>query len=140
MGLNPRSAERMALSIASRRALVVGRDRDQARVGDADPGGLVDRRQDAVVIHLDVLENAEVGPARPEAAELLPEMVQGDFHLAVEIVQNVFDHRDLLLQYTVVPMSSPITARRMLPRFFRLKTMIGSVLSLQSEMAVASIT
>ena len=41
---------------------------------------------------------------------------------------------------TVVPTASPITTRRMLPGVFRLKTTIGSLLSMHSEIAVASIT
>ena len=41
---------------------------------------------------------------------------------------------------TVVPIGSPNTTRRMLPACRRLKTTIGSLLSMQSEIAVASMT
>ena len=41
---------------------------------------------------------------------------------------------------TTEPTGSPMTIRRMLPRRVRSKTTIGSLFSMQSEMAVVSIT
>src|SRR5258708_17113310 len=52
------------------------------------------------------------------------------------------DLSPLTLNYALTsePIFSPSTTRRILPRWFRLKTMIGRLLSLHNEMAALAIT
>src|SRR5258708_7992985 len=52
------------------------------------------------------------------------------------------DLSPLTLNYALTsePIFSPSTTRRILPRWFRLKTMIGRLLSLHNEMAVEAIS
>jgi hypothetical protein len=49
-------------------------------------------RSDAVILDFDIFKNAEVGPSRPELAEVFPEVLQRCFHPFFEILQDIFDH------------------------------------------------
>jgi hypothetical protein len=48
---------------------VLGLEDDQRRIGNAQSGDLVDRRERPVVGDLDVLEDVDVRPSRPELAK-----------------------------------------------------------------------
>src|SRR5262249_6273761 len=76
--------------------------------------------------------------ARMPISTLLTLQAFGIRHLAFGIWHLPFGHGHYAV--TVVPTVSPITTRRRLPGVRRLKTTIGSLLSMHREIAVASIT
>src|SRR5205085_2288175 len=91
------------------------------------------------------------GAPGADLGQLLPQVVDGLVDAPLEIFQYVIGHAHVpsLVRYaqavsfapTTVPISPGVnTARRMLPRPVRSKTTIGSLLSMQSEIAVESIT
>ena len=155
IGLKPKSEPRTAFSRTSRTEGSQGWM--TIRVGSGTPrvATWLIGRERPVVGDLDVLEDVDVRPSRPELAEFLAEMVRRDLHLLLEFLQDVLDHGDPSFparplrppapapdaaQETFVPTFSPRTAFLMFPRSLRLKTTMGRSLSLQSEMAVVSMT
>src|SRR5262249_17031985 len=89
------------------------------------------------VRHHDLVDQRRVGTAGPDVRELRAEVVDGLAHLRLRVAQDGVDHDALP---TSVPISSPITTRSMLPGVSRLKTTIGTSLSMHSVSAVLSMT
>src|SRR5437762_394446 len=118
-------------------ALVVDLHHQQARFRSADLGELVQRRRGAVVRDHDLVDQRRVRPAGPDRRELGREMVDGLAHLGLRVAKYRVDHE---AELTSVPISSPRTTRSMFPGVRRLKTTMGTLLSMQSVSAVLSIT
>src|SRR5262249_27097685 len=141
-------------------------DDDQARFRCGDGGELGDRGRGAVVVDANVVEQGRRRPAGANRSQLVIESV---FRVAHALFAAPQDVRDAILQHrsasqtgpatiyrvaypkvsragadagqaTSVPMGSPSMARRMLPSWARSNTMIGSLLSMHSEIAVLSMT
>ena len=74
------------------------------------------------------------------AAHMIDVPVHPFLHFAEQALQVVDVHMLPRYAVTVVPTASPAITRRRLPAVRRLKTTIGSLLSMHREMAVASIT
>ncbi len=87
-----------------------------------------------VVVDPQLLDECGRGPARPHGREVGLGVGDGLRHLVRGFEENVLDHD------TSVPIDSPSRARLMFPASIRLKTTIGSMLSMQNVMAVESIT
>src|SRR4030095_12337393 len=134
----------------------------RAGIGRRHGGHLADRRQVAVIVHPDAVEQRGGRAAGPYRGELTPQPVQGRVHAGLHILQHGL-HDDLLsltqgdpeegsplstdpswapgqTDVTMEPTGSPQTIRRMFPGRVRSNTTIGSLFSMQREMAVVSIT
>ena len=137
------------------RALVVGRDDEDARLGHAEAGELLQRRPRSRSSRpSELLDQRRRGAAGAHRGELRLQVGDGLVHLVGTVVHHHRAHlrrrrrsrrrsvvpgqRRTLL--TSVPMRSPCSARRMLPGAVTSNTMIGSSLSMQNVMAVESIT
>src|SRR5207302_2576538 len=118
-------------------ALVVDLDHQQPRLRRADLGELVQRRGRAVVRDHDLVDEGRVGTAGADGREVRAEVVNGLRHLGLGVAEDRIDH---VAAPTNVPISSPSTTRSMLPGVSRLKTTIGTLLSMQRVRAVLSIT
>src|SRR5690242_15646009 len=124
-------------------ALVERRDREHARLGDADRGQLVDRHLGAVGGHLDAVEQGRRRPPRPHGHELVPGALDALVHPAGGILQHVIDHVATsagMRAAMIVPTRSPRTTRSMFDSSSRLKTYSGTRLSMHSDSAVVSMT
>ena len=88
-GVMPRSELCSAFSMAAERALVVGRDHQQAGLGNAEPGHLAQLGLGAVVVDLEVLDQGRRGPAGADGPELGLGVVHGLGH----VVPGVGDHQ-----------------------------------------------
>src|SRR5262245_39734387 len=96
------------------------------------------------------IEDRHRGPPGANASQLVAKVLEGGSHalgdLAVQRFQVADVQRFSLLfglgayGLTTEPMGSPQIARLILPGVRRLNTTIGSRLSMQSEIAVASMT
>ena len=64
----------------------------------------------AVVLHGDLIQHRGVGPAGPDAGEVADDHVDGLLHFAVVGLDHLVH---VLSSSTMVPILSPITARRM---------------------------
>src|SRR5438067_9062202 len=118
-------------------ALVVNLDDEQPWLGSADLRELIERGRRAVVRDHDLVDERRVGAAGSDVGELRAEVVDRLAHLRLRLSQDRVDH---VAAPTSVPTSSPSTTRSMLPGVRRLKTTIGTSLSIQSVRAVLSIT
>jgi hypothetical protein len=87
------------------RPLVVGRDDEQARLGNREPGQLLERDLGAVVVDLQLLDEDRAGPPRPDRAELALEVVAGLRHLVPALGEDVVLDRH----------PAPFTGRRLSP-------------------------
>src|ERR1700687_1284232 len=118
-------------------ALVVDLHDQQSRLWRADLGQLVERGRGAVVRNHDLVDEGGVRAAGPDAGELRGEVVDRLRHLRLCVAQYRINHPSAP---TKVPISSPSTTRSMLPGSRRLKTTMGTLLSMQRVRAVLSIT
>src|SRR5579875_167647 len=120
------------------RALVVGRDDQQHRVGDAEAGQLAQRRLGPVVVDHDRLDERRRGPAGAHRGEL----ALGVLHRLGHLLSGLLEHdlAELFGHRTSVPICSPLRARRRFPAGIRSNTLMGRPLSLQKVTAVRSIT
>ena len=119
--------------------LVVGRDHEQARLGDAQAGDGPELGLGPVDVHPEVLDEARRGPARPDAAEV----GLGVAHRLLHPLAGVAEHHpgELVVHHRIsVPISSPASARCRFPGPMRSKTSTGRRLSLQKVIAVRSMT
>src|SRR5262249_29743119 len=117
-------------------------DREHARLGDVNGRELLQRRRLPVVLDVDAVQQRRRGAACAYAVELLLGRLDGLVHSAHRVLDEIIDHQSAPVSVGVemsVPTRSPATMRRMLPPD-RPKTWIGSLLSMQSERAVVSIT
>src|SRR5690242_6296912 len=94
---------------------------------------------------MDNVEDVDGGAAGAHPRQLAADVLDVAVHPLLDFAEQAFqivDIHEVALAYavTVVPTASPSTARRMLPGVRRLKTTIGSLLSMHREMAVASMT
>src|SRR5262249_23698836 len=121
-------------------APVVGLHDEQARLRGGQGGELVQGRSRAVVVDGDAFEQGCGGTAGPDVTELLPEGPDGLLHVLLAPVEDLGVGSHDRPPWTSVPMRAPVTACLMFPGCIMLKTRIGSPLSMQSEMAVASMT
>ena len=94
------------------RALVVGRDHQQAGLGNAEPGQLLERHLGPVVVDVQLLDQRRRGPPGPDAAEVGPGVVH---RLApsspAASTSTIVDHGPLpawRLIETSVPIRSPL--------------------------------
>src|SRR5262245_37934377 len=120
------------------RALVEGLDDDERRLRHRERGDLAQWRPRAVVVDHDAVEQLGGGAAGAHVPELLLEGGAGGVHLLLQPVEDRVRHARP--PCTSVPIDSFETARRMLPGRMRSKTRIGMLLSMQSDIAVASMT
>src|SRR5579883_3225300 len=120
-------------------ALVPGLDHQQPWLRRCHGGHLRDGRRHAVVVHGDALQEGWAGPAGPDAGELPPRRIHGLLHVDLRI-RNDRMHAYRPLSPTRVPTSSPSTARRRFPGRVMSKTMMGILLSMHRDVAVASMT
>src|SRR5229473_3794094 len=118
-------------------ALVVDLHDQQSRFRRADLSELVERGRCAVVRDHDLVDERGVGSAGPDARELGAEVLDRLGHLRLGVAQYGIDHPKAP---TRVPISSPSTTRSMLPGSRRLKTTMGTLLSMHSVRAVLSMT
>src|SRR5690606_28001145 len=118
-------------------AFVPGLHQQLAGIRRGNRRQLVQRRLRAIIFHFNAVQQSGVGPAGAQAGELLPRGLYGLIHPFPGVLQDLFDH---VAPPTVVPIFSPMHARKMLPGTSKLKTIIGMPLSMQSDVAVASIT
>src|SRR5215469_4411591 len=125
------------LDIMERR-LVVGSDYQQPHLGRGQPSQLAERGLGPVVIDRQVLDECGGGAPGAHPRKLMLESLDGFFHFLASHLNDFAGH-DATLS-TRVPMVSPITALLILPGLRKLKTMMGSWLSMHIEMAVESIT
>src|ERR687892_496446 len=119
---------------------VVGLDHQEPGLGNRERRELVQGCGRAVVVHRHPVEDRGCGPAGAHPGELLARDLDGALHLMAGLLQRGLRRHWPDPEWTSVPIRSPRIARRMLPSSRKLNTMIGSPLSIQSEMAVASIT
>ncbi len=82
-------AARMAFSMAGQGGGVVGLDDDQARLGRADEGHLVQPGLGAVALDIDLVDQAGRGLAGAQAGEPLLEVGDGLLHLVVGFEQDI---------------------------------------------------
>src|ERR1700730_2595173 len=118
-------------------ALVIDLDHQQTRLRGAYLRQLVERGRRAVVRHHDLVDERRVGPAGSNGRQLGGEMIDRLRHLGLRLAHDRIDHPSAP---TRVPMSSPSTTRSMLPASSRLKTTMGTLLSMHRVSAVLSIT
>src|SRR5947207_1741958 len=117
-----------------------GLDHQRPCVRHRHGGHLVHWRGRPVVVHADAVEEPGRGAARTHGRELAPERVERDGHPGLDILQYRLHSGQPPPEDTIEPTGSPRTMRRMFPGRVRSKTTIGSAFSMQSEMAVVSIT
>src|SRR6185503_16459379 len=117
---------------------VPGLDRDERGVGRREVAHLVERRRRAVVVDADAVQHGQGGPPGAHRAELLAHGLERRVHALFGVGDEGLDGHGH--SFTMVPTLSPRTMRRRLPFCRRLYTMMGSLLSLQREIAVASMT
>src|SRR5207248_10402416 len=113
----------------------------RAGVGRGDRGHLVHRRGRAVVVDADRVQERHGGAPGPHGGELPAQRLDRRVHTRVDVLEDLL--HELLLYadaVTTEPTGSPQTIRLMLPDRVRSKTTIGSLLSMQSEIAVVSMT
>src|SRR5262249_52458805 len=131
---------------------------DELRLGDRQAGHLIQRHLRSIRVNMDAVENRDPRPTGAYAAGLVLQGIDPRLHalghFGVQPFKVTHVHWWLRLEgsreaccranvgYAVTsdPIGSPVIARLMLPGVRRLKTTIGRRLSMQSEMAVASIT
>src|SRR2546427_1893805 len=118
-------------------ALVVDLHDEETRLWGADLRELVERGRRPVVRHHDLVDQRRVRTSRPDGCQLRCEVVDRLRHLRLRIAEYRVDHD---AEPTTVPTSSPSTTRSMLPGVNRLKTTMGTSLSMQSVSAVLSMT
>src|SRR5579872_413166 len=124
---------------ARQRRLVVRRDHEQARLGNAQAGDRPQLDLRAVDIHPEVLHDAGRRTPAAHAGEFGLRVGDGLVHP----LSGVGEHypRELVVCHRIsVPISSPASARRRFPGPMRSNTSTGSRLSLQKVIAVRSIT
>src|SRR5439155_3784921 len=90
-----------------------------------------------VVGHHDFVDQGRVRASRADGRELGREVLNRLRHLRLGVAQDRVDHD---AEPTSVPTSSPRTTRPMLPGVRRLKTTMGTSLSMHSVNAVLSMT
>ena len=117
---------------------IEGLDHDLARLGDRDRGHLRDRRGRAVVLDANVLDQRARGARGADRAHQVLQVVQGLLHLVARVLDDrLVAHAQLRMR---VPRVSPRTTRSRLPSSKRLKTITGRRFSMQSVIAVPSMT
>src|SRR5207245_5463502 len=117
-------------------ALVVDLHHQEPGLGRADLRELVERRRGAVIRDHDLVDQGRVGATGPDGGQLGPEVVDRFRHLRLGVTQDRIDHPKAP---TSVPISSPRTTRSILPGSRRLKTTMGTLLSMHRVSAVLSI-
>src|SRR5262245_1589306 len=120
-------------------------DQQRLRIRHGDGGELIDRRDVAVGLDAERVEERGVGAPRAHAAELPGEQIHRRLHARLHVLEQGFVHgahslRGPASADTTEPTGSPITIRLMLPLRVRSNTTMGSLFSMQSEIAVVSIT
>src|SRR5262249_17731009 len=113
---------------------VMGTDDQEAGLGHAEPGQLLERHVGAVVVDEELLDQGRGGPSGPHGGELPLHVLDGLAHLVDGVEQAFFDHP------TSVPTRRPSSTDLTLPLARTSKTTIGISLSMQNVMAVESIT
>src|SRR5581483_5271068 len=113
---------------------------EHARLRHADRRELLQRRLRSVVVDLDAVKERRRGSARAHGVEGVARMLHGLSHPRLRVGDQLVDgcHVSYLVSMTV-PTCSPATTRAMLPSASS-NTWIVSLLSIQSESAVVSIT
>ncbi len=119
-------------------AAVEGLNDQEPRLGGAQSGKLIERRRRAVVLDHDMVEQSRRSPAGPQLGQIPAKRAYRTVHFLLQLSENRVVHRFPPL--TKVPIASPDTTLLILPFSIRLKTMIGKLLSMHSEIAVESIT
>src|SRR5215208_5436878 len=120
-------------------------DGEHARLGDVDRRQVLERRRRPVVVDLDPVEQRGRRPAGADGVEVLVRRLDRLVHSARGVPQEFVDRHSHQCSAPsagvemIVPTRSPATTRPMLPRVSS-KTWIGSLLSMQRESAVVSIT
>src|SRR3954447_532201 len=120
-------------------------DGEHARLGHVDRRQVLERRRGSVVVDLDPVEQRGRRTAGTHGVEVLVRRLDGLVHTACGVAEEFVDRRRHQRSAPsagvemIVPTRSPATTRPMLPRTSS-KTWIGSLLSIQSESAVVSIT
>ena len=121
------------------RTLVIRRDDHHAGFRRLERRQLRERCVRSVVVDRDLLEHRRGCTAGANGREIVLRYFDSLVHLLFGLEEDVIDH--VLLPVVMrVPIFSPRTARAMLPSTSRLNTWIGSELSWQRLMAVASAT
>src|SRR5262249_39577317 len=117
-------------------------DHDRPGVGHRNRRHLVDGRRRAVIVDADPVEQTGRRAPRAHRGELPPQCLERAGHLRLHSLHDALRvrHGRHPPDDTIEPTVSPRTIRWMLPDLVRSKTMIGSLLSMQSEIAVASMT
>src|SRR5215469_1711282 len=133
---HPRVADR--LLHGAHLAAVVDLDDEEARLGGADLGQLVQGGRRPVVGHRDPLDERGVGTSGPDAGELVLQVLDRLAHLGLRLLEYAVDAHAPVA--TSVPIWSPQTTRSMFPSFSRSNTTIGTPLSMHSVSAVLSMT
>src|SRR5437762_844751 len=90
-----------------------------------------------------MLEQHRRGAPGADSGERVPQILERLSHAHSRLGHGFLDHRlplPLAARETVEPTFSPITTRLRFPKTLRLKTTMGRLLFIQSEMAVVSIT
>src|SRR6185437_11596487 len=100
----------------------------------------VERRGRAVVVDAHPVDEREIGAAGAHLGQLFLERLVRLADARFQIFQDVVHHGLDSSSVTNVPIDSPSTTRRILPRERRSNTTIASLLSRHSEIAVESIT
>src|SRR4029453_6805795 len=116
------------------RSLVVRRDDEHARLGDADARDLLQRDLGAVRVDLELLDEAGGRAAGADPTELLLPVRDRLTHLVATLVERertevvaAVPHRaSAVSELTNVPIGSPSSARWMFPGALTSNTMIGS--------------
>src|SRR3972149_5427890 len=119
-------------------AAVVRLNDQQPRLRRGQSRYLIQGSRGAVIFNHDMLKQRRGSTAGAQLGEILAQRDDGEIHFFLQLSENRLIHRFPPL--TKVPIGSPETTRLMLPFSIILKTMIGTWLSMQSEMAVESMT
>src|SRR4029079_2296396 len=113
-------------------------DGDQRGVGGREVPDLVERGGGAVVVDLDPIQHRQRGAARAHGGQLAPHRFHRGVHPLPRVRDEILDRHGY--SFTMVPTFLPVRIFLSPPFCLRLYTMMGRPLSMQSEMAVVSMT
>src|SRR5690606_20879913 len=109
--------------------------------GSGNTCHLVQGHLGTVTVHGHPVQNRRIGPAGPDRRKIPFGHFNYFLHLLVSLFPNFFNgFHSQSSPLTKVPIFSPITILLIFPTSFRLKTIIGILLSMHKEVAVESIT
>ncbi len=139
LGVMPTSLFWMAFSIAPRTPRSQGWIDDRGRLGHADAGQLVQRRQGAVIVHLDTLDEGGRGAPGADMVEVAVHRLDGGGHARLDWLVLSVSHT-FVPPWISVPTGWPSAARLMLPSSLMSNTRMGISLSMHKLTAVESST